>query len=495
MAARFRMIELPASRHLDDYALVEGQGPRVAPFLAQGRELARHLGTSRVWMVNSTASGGGVAEMLPHTCGLLREAGLDVRWLVLEPDDHRFFAITKGLHHKLHGRHGAIELDDDAAGAFAQVSAEAARALIEHLEPGDVVVVHDPQPCGLAALLPAALSSRLVWRCHVGVPFENEHTEAAWAFLQPLLEPYHALVFTSERYVPARWKPRSVVIQPAIDPLSHKNRELAPYKLLGILRSAGLLDDDEAPRWARFASRASRWLEGRFESSALPRLLSSPVILQVSRFDRLKGFERAIAAFRVLAENGLAQVRRLRAPPDRADDEIARSQLVLAGPDPSGVADDPEALAVLEDLCRRRDALPPAIAARVHIVKLPMVDARENALMVNALQRMASLIVQPSVEEGFGLTVTEALWKAVPVVASNVGGIAQQIRPGIDGLIVDDADDADAFAAALLRSLVLTKVSERMARSGRRRVAELFLSVREATQWLDVIEKLVVQIA
>jgi trehalose synthase len=486
MAARVRPVELTAGPSLEDHGLVEGQARLIAPFIAAGRELADRLGTSRVWMINSTASGGGVAEMLPHTIGMLREVGLDVRWLVLEPHSERFFAATKALHHRLHGKEPGTPVED-AEACFRQASEEGARALVEHLEPGDVVIVHDPQPCGMASFLPDELRLRLVWRCHVGVPFHNEHTDAAWAFLSPWLEPYRHLLFTSERYVPAALKPRSSVIAPAIDPLSHKNRELSTYKLLGILRSAGLTDD-HAPSWARFAAKAERYVDGRFEPSAVPEMLRSPVIVHVSRFDPLKGFHLSLEAFRLLTEIGPARARHLRAASDRADDELGRALLVLAGPDPSGVADDPEAAAVLADLCRQRDALPPDVAARVHIVKLPMVHAKENALMVNALQRLATVVMQPSIEEGFGLTVTEALWKGKPVVATNVGGIAQQIRPGVDGLIVDDTGGAGELAHALVSALVLVKEAERMARSARRRVAEHFLSMREAAQWLQVIE-------
>lgn len=489
MVARVRVVDVPASKPLEEYGLVEAQGSLVAPFQARGAALAQRLGTSRVWMVNSTASGGGVAEMLPHTCGLLRDVGLDVRWLVLEPNDERFFTVTKALHHLLHGRDAGRVLDDDDAACFRRVSVEAGDALAEHTEPGDVVVIHDPQPCGTASTLAPEIGGRLVWRCHVGVPLHNAHTQAAWDFLSPWLAPFQSVVFSSERYVPAALRGRCSVMQPAIDALSHKNRELSPYKLLGILRSAGLAEDG-GPEWARFTTHAERYVDGAFVASGLPSLLSSPLILHVSRFDTLKGFDRSLAAFHLLAAHGPAQARKKRVAQDRAVDEINRSLLVLAGPDPHRVADDPEAVAVLADLCRRRDALPPEIAARVHIVKLPMSNARENALMVNALQRFAAVIVQPSVEEGFGLTVTEALWKGVPVVASNVGGIALQIRPGVDGLIVDRAEDPEVLAEALLTALVMVKQSEHMARSGRRRVAEHFLSLREAGQWLEVVDRL-----
>lgn len=487
MTARVRAIDLGLRPSLEDHGLVEGEAALVAALIARGRALDERLGTRRVWMVNSTASGGGVAEMLPHTCRLLRELGLDARWLVLEPDDSQFFTVTKALHRLLHGKEPGVPIDDGAAACFRRVSLEGARALVGHLEPGDIVVVHDPQPAGLGALLPPELDVRLVWRCHIGTPYGNEHTEQGWRFLEPWLPSYRRHLFTSERYVPPTLKATSGVVTPAIDPLSHKNRELSTYKLLGILRSAGLVAD-HVPEWTRFAAPAARWDAGRFVVAPLPCMLWCPVILQVSRFDELKGFHRLLGAFRVLVERGPERARSLRVAHDRAADELGRSILVLAGPDPIGVADDPEAASVLADLCRQRDALPPDIAARVHILKLPMVDAKQNALIVNALQRLASVVVQPSIEEGFGLTVTEAMWKGSPVVGTNVGGIGQQIRPGVDGYLVDEPASVDAIADAILAAIVLVKQTERMARSARRHVAQHFLSLREVMQWLDVIE-------
>ncbi len=490
MGARLRRVDFATGHRLEEYRLVDGQDALVDPLIAKAHALADRLNGSRIWMLSSTSTGGGVAATLPHTCGKLRELGLDVRWLVLEPDDDTFFPLTKRLHHLLHGRGSPEGFAASAQATFARVSGEGARALKEHLEVGDVVVVHDPQPCGIAALLPEPLRRRLVWRCHIGVPFKNEGTEAAWTFLRPWLEPYARMVFTSARYVPAAYKDLTTAMQPTIDPLSHKNRPLSPYKLLGILRASGLAPGD-VPDWARFEAQSEQYVGGRFAPVPIDALLSAPIVLHVSRFDPLKGFECSLAAFDAVVATGAERARRLRASSARAFDELSRCRLVLAGPDPSGVSDDPEATAVLADLCRRRDALPPATAERVHIVRLPMTRAKQNALMVNALQRIASVIVQPSIQEGFGLTVTEALYKAVPVVGTNVGGIAQQIRADVDGKIIDRADDVDAFAAAVTETLVLVKEAERMARSGRRRVRDHFLLLREVIHWVDLIAALV----
>lgn len=496
MAARVRRVKLLARPSLEDHALIEGQAAQVAHVISLGRSLAERLGTSRVWMVNSTAKGGGVAEMLPHTCLLLREVGVDARWLVLEPEDENFFRVTKALHHLLHGRPAALALDQDALAAFSRVSREAARALLQHVEPHDVVIVHDPQPCGIARFVPRDLPVRWAWRCHVGVPFRNQHTEQAWRFLEPWLSSYDKLVFTSDRYIPSPLKARSEVIAPAIDPLSHKNRELSPYKLLGILRSAGILED-HSPAWAKFRAPVERYVGRRddgkaaFAPAPLAGLWTTPVFLQISRFDALKGFHLTMAAFRTACDQGPERIQRLKVAQARALDELGRAVLLLAGPDPTGVADDPEAESVLEGLCRQRDELPIQLAERVQILRLPMGDPKENALVVNALQRLASVVLQPSIEEGFGLTVTEAMWKGVPVVGSNVGGIAQQLRPGVDGFVVDDPEDIESLAGAMVDALAMVKRAEHMARSARRRVGQHFLILRETLQWLTLMDALV----
>src|SRR5690606_15680745 len=129
------------------------------------------------------------------------------------------------------------------------------------------------------------------------------------------------------------------------------------------------------------------------------------------------------------------------------------AELVLAGPDVDGVADDPESPKVLGEIERAWRALAPEVRRRVHIAQIPMSDVDENAAIVNALQRHASVVVQKSLREGFGLTVTEAMWKRRPVVASAVGGIKDQIVDGVHGMLVFDPKDPDETSRAMARIL------------------------------------------
>lgn len=488
MSARIVEVPIRPMTRLDLFLDLDHFEPLLEELQRLGRKVAERLGTGQVWMLNSTPTGGGVAETLPRICSLLADLGVHARWIVLEPDDPAFFVVTKGLHHLIHGEPGVQDLAR-AKEIYARVSAEAAEGL-HALAPGDVLAVHDPQPAGVGVHLARRGGPRLVWRCHIGVPERNEHTAAGWDFLRPWLGVYERMFFSSSSYVPDEWADRSAEIHPGIDPLSHKNRTLRPYKLIGVLRAAGLVDGPEVPAWARFVAPVRRFVDGRFEARPIPSLLHAPLVVQISRFDRFKGFDRLIPAFVDLVGGCRGRSRHVRASADRLASELAAAQLLLAGPDPAGVADDPEAEEVLEALCAQQQALPEEMRQRVHVLQLPMVDAKENALIVNALQRIAAVVVQNSRREGFGLTVAEALWKATPVVAANVGGIAIQMRHGIDGLLVDDPDDPADIADKLLQLFAFPLEAEAMGRSGRRRVRDHFLILTEVRRWLEELDAL-----
>jgi trehalose synthase len=170
--------------------------------------------------------------------------------------------------------------------------------------------------------------------------------------------------------------------------------------------------------------------------------------------------------------------------------ELEGVELVLAGPDPDDLPYNATGKAVLKELAERHSALPPEIAKRVHVLRLPMRDRKENGLIVNALQRLATVVVQNSLQHGFGLTVTEALWKGAPVVASGVGGIGHQIRSGIDGTLFDDPSDPESVASAILEVLADPRAAEARSRSGRKRVEENFLIVQYLRTLIEEFDSL-----
>ena len=305
---------------------------------------------------------------------------------------------------------------------------------------GDIVLLHDPQTAGMVDGL-RAHGVRVVWRCHVGRDTSNDETERAWAFLQPYIEHADAFVFSRREYVP-EWvhHDRLVIIPPSIDPYSAKNRELDQQTVARILDTVGLVTGTPADTAVNFERRDGSVGTVRHHTGLIadgpPPPCDARLIVQVSRWDRLKDMAGVLDAFVTMAADG---------PHD--------AHLMLVGPDVTGVTDDPEGAAVFTECRARWATVPTAIRQRIHLASIPMDDVDENAIIINALQRHAYLIVQKSLVEGFGLTVTEAMWKAKPVIASGVGGIQDQIVDERDGLLIADPCDLDAVAASMARLL------------------------------------------
>lgn len=438
---------------------------------ARGR-MAELLRGRRLWEINSTARGGGVAEMLAWYLPLLADGGIDVRWQVLEaPDD--FWQLTKRLHHLLHESDRALNEGDEAL--YEERLAGARDDLRSLLRPGDVVVVHDPQPAGLIPTV-AELGAIAVWRCHIGTDHPAADARLAWDFLAPYIEPARAFVFSRSTFVWDSIDPARVsIIQPAIDPLHAKNQELEEPVVQAILARLGLASGggDAEPAFVR--SDGSRSLVERraemLQVEALPA--GARYAVQVSRWDPLKDPIGVIDGF-------VAHV------PASTD-----AHLVMAGPAPSAVEDDPEGARVLAEVRKRWGSLPDGESARVHLALLPMDDVEENAAMVNAIQRGAAVVIQKSLKEGFGLTVAEAMWKSRAVVAGAVGGIQDQIEDGRSGLLVDPPDDLPAFGAAVTRLLGNGELRARLGAAAKERVAKRYLADRMADDWARLIDQLI----
>jgi trehalose synthase len=425
-----------------------------------------------VWNVNSTARGGGVAELLESLVAYARGADVDVRWAVIEAAPE-FFVVTKRIHNRLHGAPGdGGALDEHARAVYEQVVDSNIEALSECVRPGDVVIVHDPQPAGLIGPLRAA-GAAVIWRCHVGLDRPNDLAREAWDFLRRYVEDADAFVFSRESFA---WegldRDRIVVIPPSIDVFSPKNEDLDPGTVLGVLRACGLLSGGEQPPSSSFTrhdgtpGRVDRRAE-LFGSSPLPA--ESPVVLQVSRWDALKD---PLGVIRGFAEHM---------------PESTGAHLVYAGPAVTAVADDPEGKRVLSEALALCEGLPDDQRSRVHLASLPMEDPEENAIIVNALQRHATVIAQKSLAEGFGLTVAEAMWKARPVVASRIGGIQSQIVDGETGVLLDDPRDLAGFGEALTGLLVDPQRARRIGELARERVRDEFTSPRSLLDYLRVI--------
>jgi trehalose synthase len=470
---------------LADYEAYSHLAPAVADLREAAREPVRRLNGRTVWMVNSTAQGGGVAEMLPKMVGLLRELGVDARWAVIQPEEDRFFTLTKRLHNLIHGS-GDPHVAPDDAEFYAAISRELADRFAPQLGPRDVLVVHDPQPAGMGALLRERTGVRAVWRCHIGLDTDTAATRAAWDFLRPWTEPYDRSVFTLPEYVPGYLADRAEIVTPAVDPLSHKNRPLSAHKLAGVLVNTGLLTTVHPVVTPPFAQQALRLQpDGGFGTPSQGEdvgLLYRPIVTQVSRWDRLKGWIPLLLGFAHLkrgrlVRDGLSTLHRRRL-------DLAR--LVLAGPDPASIQDDPEGLEVFQEICATWRELDPDVQRDVAILSLPMASPKANALMVNALQRCSTVVAQNSLQEGFGLTVTEAMWKGCPVLGSRAAGVRAQIQDGETGRLVDAADP-HAVAEALDGVLEAAKRRDIWGRNATRRVYDHYLVFTQVRRWLEIL--------
>ena len=479
-------VEVKPGHRLEDYEAYAHLSRAVDELRREAEPLVKALSGRTVWMVNSTAKGGGVAEMLPRQVALLNELGLQTRWCVIGTERTEFFDLTKRLHNAIHGA-GAPSFSADDRALYETVGKELAAELGPRLAPGDVLVVHDPQPAAMGARIRQSQDVVAIWRCHIGLDEENAQTQAAWKLLEPYLHEYDHGVFTAPEYIPHFLAGRSSLITPALDPLTNKNRPLSAHRLTGILCNAGLMLQHNPVLPRPFAKPALRLQpDGSFGPAVQPDeigLLFRPTVTQISRWDRLKGWKPLLDAFTQLKQQypaleELSEVQKRR---------FSLCRLVLAGPEPAAVADDPEAKDVLEELIQGYVALPKDVQKDVVMLSLPMGSTRENALMVNALQSCSSIVVQNSVREGFGLTVTEPMLKGVPVLGSPACGIRQQIRDGIDGRLHHDASDPAVIATALVEMLNDPVGRADWGRHGQRRVYDEFLIFSQLRRWLRTL--------
>lgn len=383
----------------------------------------------RLVHVSSTARGGGIAELLAGLVTAQVATGLSVGWAVIG-GDAAFFTFTRYVHHLLHGRANVLtaeRLEASAPWYRAMLEPQAAW-LVDQLEPGDVVLLHDPATLGLAPRL-AEAGLTVVWHCHVGTTDERATGPAAvWHAFDTELSNVDKMLTALPEFAPQNVPPaRRRVVAPAVDPHSAKNRALSRGEMTELLADLGRVEQDRP----------------------LPE--DAPVVLQVSHWDSLTDMPGVLRCVPHL-------------PPE--------VHLVLAGDDPDELPDDPEGWAVLEKVRTLRAELSPADRARVHLVLPDGHDPDRAALVVNALQRRADVVLQKSFAAGFGLTVTEAMVKGRAVVAADVDGLRQQISPGHSGLLVDPRDD-DAVVLAVRTllddPLLRRRLGRHAAESARRR--------------------------
>ena len=370
--------------------------------------LAERLSGKIIQNINSTFTGGGVAEILTHMVPLLNQLGVDTRWTTIKGNEE-FFDVTKKFHNVLHGRKEDISSEDFFL--FLEVNKKNIEELKFH---GDIIFIHDPQPVALIAKK-KEIGEKWIWRCHIDV---SNPDKRVWEFLRNFVIGYDAAVFSAPNF--AQQLPiRQFMISPSIDPLSDKNKDI-PSEIINSVLSKYGLDKDK------------------------------PIIAQISRFDYLKDPIGVIQAFEMVRKS-------------------MDCQLVLAG---GTATDDPEAEKVLEEVRERASGNPD-----IHILLIPPGSDIE----INALQRAATVILQKSIKEGFGLTVTEALWKGKPVVASAVGGIPLQVKNKFTGLLCHSVEGA---VYAIKRLLSNPEYAIWLGKNAREHVRQNFLITRHLKDYL-----------
>jgi trehalose synthase len=371
---------------------------------------AERLKGVKLLELNATAQGGGVAEMLYSSVPFLNELGVETEWKVIS-GNKEFFECTKSLHNLLQGMKGTFTQEMERA--YYRTIADCTRSNIIDHNP-DIIMVNDPQPLGLARHLKKP-SETWLWRCHIDIEeTPMEANPGLWDFMTAWIEQFDAAIFSAAHYIVSRWPLPNFIIPPFIDPLSEKNRELSQDEINMVL--------------------AKYNIDTRI-----------PIIGQIGRFDPWKGLERSIATFRHVRKE-------------------QRCQLILAG----GMAsDDPQGERVLAKIYENTKD-----DEDIHILNLPLANRLENWKEINALQRSANVIMQPSTREGFGLVITEALWKGKPVISSNVGAVPLQIRDGDTGYFYETPQKTAQKVIKLLKN---AKAAALLGQRGREYVGEHFL--------------------
>lgn len=427
------------------------------------------LSGRKVWHVNATPQGGGVAELLQSTVRAHREAGIECGWLV-PAGDLAFFETTKQLHHLLHESkgHGRLLTDDDRSRYRKTTECQASDVLAE-VQPDDLVVLHDPQTLGLASTLRSAGIS-VAWRSHIGTENGGPLTAHAWDFLSEHLGFPQRLAFSSADYVPPIATSGNIeIIPPSIDPNSVKCAPMdanAVHELLGAIGLEQL--PSGTPRSRAFAGFDKN--VRLFQDAVLSP--DSHVVTQVSRWDPLKDM---LGVMRGFALHIAAR---------------SSAHLLLVGQDPDDIPDDPENAEVLEEVLRERESFTPEVRERIHIAVLRLTDRDANATVVNAVQRRSTILVQKSLREGFGLTVTEAMWKKVPVIASAVGGLREQVVDGKHGRLLVDPQDLSAFGDAVVDLLENEVIRVRLAEAAHMRCSERYVIDRELRDYLRMYQRM-----
>lgn len=414
----FSRLDHPSVEYKDYRPLLD---PELADNLAA---VASEFGKLRVLHLNSTATGGGVAEILQSMVPLGNSLGIETERIVINPDKAEFFDVTKKIHNMLQGSEG--ELSPEELEIYFDCIKRVADNMRTNGLTADVWFVHDPQLLPLARFLPKKDTETWIWICHIDLTTPNKSVLDA---LMPLTQDYDQLIFSQTAYVPKDLgdKVPVLIAPPAIDPLTVKNTPMDLDRAKKVVRAMGV-DTDR------------------------------PLITQVSRFDLWKDPWGVIDAYRIARES------------------VPGLQLILLGL--SQATDDPEGVKVYQTVADHA-AGDPDIHLYIDPNDMPVsVDE-----VVNAVQMASRVLMQKSTREGFGLTVTEGMWKGKPVIGGDAGGIRVQINDGVSGFLVSSPEECAKRLVELLKDDALTA---RIGEAAKESVRQRFLLPRLAFDYLNV---------
>jgi len=392
---------------LEQYATYVGKAQ-----IRKLKEEAKPLKGRHISHINSVATGGGVAEILNSLVLLMNTAGIKTGWRLFKASES-FFQVTKKFHNALQGE----KINFSARKKRIYLEEIEKNSIMNHFDDHDLIVVHDPQP--LAMIKHLKKKQTWLWRCHIDI---KHAYPPVWNFISRYIRQYDGMLISMEKYKHSNISIPNFIVQPSIDPLSFKNRDLSQKEISRLLWKQNI-DSDK------------------------------PIVCMISRFDKWKNHDGVLKTY--------AKVRKK-----------AKCQLVLMG---SSASDDPESLQIFAD-----------VNHKVKKMKDVTLITHHDDFLVNALQREAKLVYQMSLREGFGLTVSEALWKKTPVIATNRGGIPLQVIDGKTGFIVHSPGQA---ADATLKLLKNPKLQEDMGAAGREHVKNNFLITRHLHDYLRIFNQ------
>ncbi|HCC49178.1 MAG TPA: glycosyl transferase family 1 [Elusimicrobia bacterium] len=387
---------------MEEYSAAAG-----AAAIEELKVISARLRGKTILNVNSTAVGGGVAEILNRMLPMMTELGIKPRWELIKGGED-FYAVTKKFHNAIHGTRQELTPADFQLYRDTLKSNMATMNL-----DADIAMIHDPQPAGLIDKKPAG--AKWVWRCHIDM---SNRQDDVWEFLKGYVSRYDAAVISAPAFS-QEMPVKQFQVPPSIDPLADKNKELSDEEVAAIMRRLDIPTD-------------------------------KPLITQVSRFDRLKDPLGVIAAFKLIQP-------------------YVTARLLLVG---GSADDDPEGSEVLAEARAAAEG-----NSDIIVLCLPPTSNVE----INAIQRASAIIIQKSLKEGFGLTVSEALWKGKPVIAGAVGGIPLQITHKYSGILTRTVEGTAYWMKRLLHEPAYAK---RLGENGREHVRENFLLTRHLRDYL-----------